>query len=59
MARIDYDQDDVNPDDTRSPRWRRRLATWALAAVGLGLGFLIPYSLYLNHEVGQRFDQLR
>jgi penicillin-binding protein 1B len=59
VARIDYDEDDVNPDDTRSPRWRRRLATWALAAVGLGLGFLIPYSLYLNHEVGQRFDQLR
>ena len=39
--------------------WRRRLLTWALAAVGLGLGFLIPYTLYLNHQVGERFGQLR
>ncbi|HEY4555814.1 MAG TPA: penicillin-binding protein 1B, partial [Lysobacter sp.] len=50
-------------DDARSGGsrrdWMRRLATWLLAAVGLGLGFLIPYTLYLNHEVGQRFGQLR
>ncbi|MEG3185183.1 penicillin-binding protein 1B [Novilysobacter erysipheiresistens] len=59
MARIDYEDDDLNPDTGDAPQWRRRLVTWALAAIGLGLGFLIPYSLYLNHEVGQRFDQLR
>ena len=35
-------------------------ANWAiipLAMVGLGLGFLIPYTLYHNHEVGERFGQ--
>ncbi|HEY0661129.1 MAG TPA: penicillin-binding protein 1B [Lysobacter sp.] len=60
MARIDYDEDEDDIDDTReTPQWRRRLVTWTLAAIGLGLGFLIPYTLYLNHEVGQRFGQLR
>ncbi|RPE75443.1 penicillin-binding protein 1B [Vulcaniibacterium tengchongense] len=58
MARIDYDEDE-SIDDSERPQWRRRLVTWALAAIGLGLGFLIPYTLYLNHEVGQRFGQLR
>ncbi|MFD0740000.1 penicillin-binding protein 1B [Lysobacter koreensis] len=58
MARIDYDEDDSYPDNP-APQWRRRLVTWTLAAIGLGLGFLIPYTLYLNHEVGQRFGQLR
>ncbi len=58
MAQIDYDEDDTL-DDSASPQWRRRIVTWTLAAIGLGRGFLIPYSLYLNHEVGQRFGQLR
>ncbi|WP_199747041.1 penicillin-binding protein 1B [Lysobacter ruishenii] len=58
VAQIDYDEDDT-PDDSASPQWRRRIVIWILAAIGLGLGFLIPYSLYLNHEVGQRFGQLR
>ena len=57
--KIDYDEDNDYPDHHQSPPWRRRLVTWALAAIGLGLGFLIPYTLYLNHEVGQRFGQLR
>ena len=57
MPRIDYDEDDL--DDNTTPDWRRRLLTWALAAIGLGLGFLIPYTLYLNHQVGQHFGQLR
>ncbi|BDU15629.1 penicillin-binding protein 1B [Lysobacter auxotrophicus] len=60
MARIQYDEDDN--DDTNqheAPQWRRRLVIWVLAAVGLGLGFLIPYTLYLNHEVGERFGQLK
>ncbi|HEY5849712.1 MAG TPA: penicillin-binding protein 1B [Lysobacter sp.] len=58
MAQIDYDEDETT-DDSQPPQWRRRLVTWLLAAVGLGLGFLIPYTLYLNHEVGERFGQLR
>jgi len=61
VARIDYDEDqhDDDGDGGHAPTWRRRLVTWGLAAAGLGLGFLIPYTLYLNHEVGQRFGQLR
>ncbi len=58
MPRIDYDEDDLD-DGPTAPDWRRRLLTWGLAAVALGLGFLIPYTLYLNHQVGARFDQLR
>nr|WP_281782008.1 penicillin-binding protein 1B [Lysobacter auxotrophicus] len=57
---MQYDEDDN--DDTNqheAPQWRRRLVIWVLAAVGLGLGFLIPYTLYLNHEVGERFGQLK
>ena len=61
MPRIDPDDDYENQDeDTATGQdWRRRLLTWALAAIGLGLGFLIPYVLYLNQQVGERFDQLR
>ncbi|WP_159017237.1 penicillin-binding protein 1B [Cognatiluteimonas profundi] len=60
MPRIDYDEDDTDHDDDAfPPAWRRRLLTWGLAAIGIGLGFLIPYTLYLNHQVGQRFGQLR
>ncbi|BAV96677.1 penicillin-binding protein 1B [Lysobacter enzymogenes] len=61
MARIDYDEDEHDDNDAQGagPGWRRRLVTWALAGAGLGLGFLIPYTLYLNHEVGERFGQLR
>ena len=58
-TRIDYDEDDDLDGDHAGPDWRRRVLTWALAAVGLGLGFLIPYTLYLNHQVGERFGQLR
>ena len=60
MARIQYDEDDNDDtDQSDTPAWRRRLVIWVLAAVGLGLGFLIPYTLYLNHEVGERFSQLK
>ena len=59
MARIDYDEDDLDDDGGNAPDWRRRLLTWGLAAVGLGLGFLIPYTLYLNHQVSERFGELR
>ena len=61
MPRIDYDddRDDDDRDGSRWTGWRRRLATWTLAAAGLGLGFLIPYTIYLNHQVNERFGELR
>src|SRR5690606_41298022 len=58
MARIEYDEDD-HDDGAPRPGWRRTLLTWLLAAAGLGLGFLVPYMLYLNHQVGERFGQLQ
>jgi len=58
-----YDSDDIDDHDddlaAGSTPWRRRLVTWGMAAVALGLGFLIPYSVYLNHQVTQRFGELR
>ena len=59
MARIDYDEDDDAGQAGTRPQWRRRLITGVLVVLGLGLGFLIPYVTYLNHEVGERFGQLR
>ena len=45
--------------DWRSSSLRRRALTVLLAVAGLGLGFLVPYMLYLNHQVGERFGQLQ
>ncbi|RXR04330.1 penicillin-binding protein 1B [Pseudoxanthomonas composti] len=65
MPRKDYDDDTFDEDDddndaqSASRSWRSRLITAALALVGLGLGFMIPYVAYLNHEVGERFGALR
>lgn len=64
MARNDYDdealdEDDIDDGDDGRPVWRQRLLGWGLAAMGLGLGFLIPYTLYLNHQVTQRFGELQ
>jgi len=61
MARIEYDEDDHDDDARDAPGsdWRRRLVTWALAAIGLGIGFLVPYTLYLNHQISERFGELR
>ena len=55
-----YDSDETDNDtDDRRVLWRGRLLTWGLAAVALALGFLIPYTMYLNTQVTQRFGQLR
>ena len=55
-----YDSDEFDDDtDDSSPPWRSRLITWGMAAVALGLGFLVPYTIYLNNQVTQRFGELR
>jgi penicillin-binding protein 1B len=60
MPRIEYDDEDDSDDlPGEGPAGWQRLATWALAAAAIGLGFLIPYTLYLNHQVGVRFGQLQ
>lgn len=60
MARNDYDDPEQDAsEDEAAPAWRRHLLTAVLAAIGLGLGFLIPYTLYLNHQVSERFGQLQ
>ena len=63
MPRIE-DEDDLYEDDDQGggesgSDWRSRLLTWGLAGAALLLGFLIPYMLYLNHQVGERFGKLR
>ena len=61
MPRIE-DQDDLYDDQDGGEEgidWRSRLLTWGLAGAALLLGFLIPYMLYLNHQVGERFGKLR
>jgi len=59
----DYDDpEDVEDDfdeEQDGPRWQRRLIVWGLAALALALGFLIPYTIYLNQQVTQRFGELR
>ncbi len=59
MARYDYEDDDRDDEKGGWSAWRRRLTTWGLAAIGLGLGFMIPYMLYLNLQVSQRFGTLQ
>ncbi|MFC5569816.1 penicillin-binding protein 1B [Lysobacter yangpyeongensis] len=58
---IDYDEDEDGGQDggSGSGQWKRRVVTWTLAAIALGLGFLIPYTLYLNHQVTERFGRLK
>ncbi|MBO9717179.1 MAG: penicillin-binding protein 1B [Pseudoxanthomonas sp.] len=53
------DIDDIEEDDGATPFWRRHLLTGLLAAAALAAGFLIPYTLYLNHQVSERFAALQ
>ena len=62
MPRIQDEEDALYEDEDRGAGgsgWQRRLLTWGLAAAALLLGFLTPYLLYLNHQVGERFGKLR
>lgn len=64
MARYDEAEEDdflhdEEDDQPESPAWRDWLLKAVLAAIGLGLGFLIPYVLYLNHQVSEKFGALQ
>ncbi|MDO4709192.1 MAG: penicillin-binding protein 1B [Pseudomonadota bacterium] len=66
MARYDYDDpdyDDTLDEDDAQPgfvaRWLRRFLILSLALAGIGLGFLVPYMVYLNNQVSERFGQLQ
>jgi penicillin-binding protein 1B len=59
-----YDNDDAGQSkddfaDGEGGRWQRRFLIVALAALALLLGFLIPYTMYLNKQLVQRFGELR
>lgn len=51
------------PDDIEDlkgvPAWQRHLLTAILAGAALAVGFLVPYMLYLNHQVSERFGALQ
>lgn len=59
--RYDYDPEELDDTDDDAPErdWRPRLLGGMLVALALLLGFLIPYTLYLNHQVTVRFGELR
>jgi penicillin-binding protein 1B len=61
--RTDPDTDEPRDDPTEPPaggaRWRRLFGLLLIFAVTTGLAFGIPYLLVLNHQVTQRFGQLR
>ncbi len=60
MTKYDYDDPDHDEDEASTGSgWLRRLLVLGLALAGIGLGFLVPYTLYLNHQVTQRFGQLQ
>jgi len=60
VPRYDHDEPEDDYDDHEDvPAWRGWLITAILAALGLGLGFLIPYTVYLNHQVSERFGALQ
>ena len=53
-----HEPDDIESPD-HAPAWRRHLLTAVLASAALAAGFLIPYMLYLNHQVSERFGALQ
>ena len=53
------DIEDFEDDDGPAPAWRRHLLTAVLAGTALAAGFLVPYTLYLNHQVSERFAALQ
>lgn len=54
------DNEDYRDDGgDRAGGWRGRLLTAVLAAVAMAAGFLVPYVLYLNHQVTERFGALQ
>lgn len=62
MAQYDEEDDYLDDEDeggTGAPAWRDWLLKGALAALGLGLGFLVPYVFYLNHQVSEKFGALQ
>ncbi|MFT4257475.1 MAG: penicillin-binding protein 1B [Pseudoxanthomonas sp.] len=55
----DEEDDYLDDDLADTPAWRDWLLKAALAALGVALGFGLPYVLYLNHQVSQRFGALQ
>ncbi|MEF2147739.1 penicillin-binding protein 1B [Luteimonas sp. FXH3W] len=62
----DPDYDDVAPDADdewadydEGPSWLSRLLRIGVTVTALGLGFLLPYVLYLNGQVTERFGKLQ
>jgi penicillin-binding protein 1B len=53
------DFEDDEDAGTAAPAWRRHLLTAVLAGAALAAGFLVPYVLYLNHQVSERFAALQ
>jgi len=53
-----HEPDDIEDLD-EAPAWRGALLTAVLAAAALAAGFLVPYLLYLNHQVDARFGALQ
>ncbi len=46
-------------DQHAAPAWRRHLLTALLAGIGLAAGFLVPYTIHLNHQVTRHFGALQ
>jgi len=59
VPRRDELEDNDDTGDTAAPAWRAPLLTVVLAGCAALAGFLVPYMLYLNHQVGERFGALQ
>ena len=54
-----HDAEAYEDKDEARPRWSGWLIVCVLATLSVGLGFLIPYTIYLNDQVSERFGELR